>query len=149
MTLIERVEEALKFDEWHEYTDCRALNKDDKALALEEVLENMICYILKNSGYRVGCYFKSYRGHLDNMCLRGHVTREKKEKAIVAIEQINNPDLDLYAKIKIIMNFTGHEEEHVTDQVVQAWNPTRPDKYDPELVGMTRKLYNFHLLTQT
>lgn len=148
LTIEEQIVEAIKFDEWYEFTDCARMSFDEKELALEEVIENMICYILKGTSRFAGCYFKNYRDHLNELRYRGLVTQEKMEKAIATIEQIKDSSINLDQKIKIIHEYVGDTVDHIRDQVLRAWNPTREDRYDPELVGRTTKLCNTHCLDQ-
>lgn len=134
----------IQFDEWHKNTNCSDF--EDQQIVLDEVIENMICYIMKSICSQSGRYPYSYREHLEEICGRGYITINTMEMAINVIEQLNETNRKLDEKIKIIQEFTGHTPTQITDFVYRAWNPTRRDKYDPDLIGMPTKLYNTHLL---
>lgn len=129
----DKIINEIMFDSWHEMTDCAEMSLDDREIALKEVIENMICYVMKNDGAH--CYPYTFREHLE------------KIETINVIDQLNTK-ITLAEKIKIIQKHTGHSPELISNTVFQAWNPTRRDKYLPTKVGMRTKLCNTHLLDQ-
>jgi hypothetical protein len=147
LSVNEKIINELKFDEWHQVTDCVEMDSDHLELALEEVIENMICYVMKATSKYLGHYPYSFREHLEEMCFRGFISTDKMDSLIDIINQLNTGS-KVDEKIKIIQEYTGHTKSQITDSVLRAWNPNRRDKYDPERVGMPTRLCNTHLLDQ-
>lgn len=147
LSVDEKIINELKFDEWHQVTDCAEMDIEHLELALQEVIENMICYVMKATSRYLGHYPYSFREHLEEMCWRGFISKDKMDSLIGVINQLNT-GLRVDEKIKIIQDYTGHSHNQITDYVLRAWNPNRRDKYDPVQIGMSTKLCNTHLLDQ-
>lgn len=101
--------------------DYSQLDEESRALVMEEIIENMIGYALKNSGYIVGWYPRNYEEHLRESRLCGRISEEKYNAVIDLIENcLNNADISFNDKIKKFSAFIGTDMD---EKIIMAWNP--------------------------
>jgi hypothetical protein len=122
-------------------TDFNALSPDQQIMALEEINENMICYVIKSTNKNLGCYVYTYQTYLENMCDRGLLSYNKMKALINIIQQINNTAIPVHSKIQLIHEYTGHSISKISEAVLRIWDPTKIDRYDPTRIGCMSKLY--------
>lgn len=105
--------------------DYQQLDQDSQELVMEEIVDNMIGYAMKSSGYIIGWYPRSYAEHLASSRLRGHISEEKYNGVIHLIEtSLQCSDINVQDKIRALSTFTGANVSDINEKIIVAWNPT-------------------------
>jgi len=97
--------------------DCIHLSPEKKQFILQEVIENMICLVLKK--HKLGSYPVTYRDKLKNSML----SIAKQREIVSIIEEIKSPHHNIEQKIKILSNHVGRDPESVRTLTCQVFNP--------------------------
>lgn len=104
--------------------DYSQLAQDDKDYIMEEIIDNMVAFAMKKSGYVIGWYPKSYLEHLNDRRCRGYISETKYNAVISLIENcLHNSEICFTDKIKSLSAYTDIDEKTINDTVIIAWNP--------------------------
>lgn len=104
--------------------DYSRLDEESRELVMEEIIENMIGYAMKKSGYIIGWYPNEYAEYLRESRLSGYISEEKYNGIISLIEDcLKNPDISVSDKIESLAIFTDSPISTLNDIIIVAWHP--------------------------
>jgi hypothetical protein len=104
--------------------DYSQLLQDDKDFVMEEIIDNMVAFAMKKSGYVIGYYPKLYLEHLNEKRYSGYISETKYNTLINLIENcLRNSEICFSDKIKSLSAYTDTDEKIINDTIIIAWNP--------------------------
>jgi hypothetical protein len=104
--------------------DYSQLSQDEKDFVMEEIIDNMVAFAMKKSGYVIGYYPKLYLEHLNDKRYSGHISETKYNTVINLIENcLRNSEICFTDKIKSLSAYTDTDEKIINDAIIIAWNP--------------------------